>query len=330
MDLADVSITKLPGVGSAYKTKFSKIGITTIFDILLRGSEDIHVTTGMKKDATDVLIRKAKQYLEERDLIPQEEMSATELLKFNEEAIRVKTGSPDLDKMLSGGVELGHTMSIYGGDGSGKTQFCHTVAVQTIEQTGKLVYWLEIENTFRPERILEIALALGYAKDRQDAIDKFLEKIVLKRCKDSTIMMDILDHSTDMILTENIGVIIVDGSTGKFRLDYRGRGTLSDRQVDLGTFVARLDKLAYYLRLGVIITNQVTANLDPYGAKVLPIGGYIFAHFAEYILYIKKSGEKRIVTLKKSSYIPEHSIEVQITDKGLEDLKKIEPKQQQI
>lgn len=322
MDLEEVSITKLPGVGPAYKTKFAKVGITTVFDILFRGSEDIHVTTGMKKDATNVLIRKAKQFLEERELIPKEEMSAKELLNFNRASQRIKTGSSDLDKMLSGGVELGQTLSIYGSNASGKTQFCHVMAVQTIQQLGKLIYWLEIENTFRPERIVEIAIQNGYAKDEDEAIEKFLDKIILKRCKDSTVMMDILDHSSEILLQENIGLVIVDGSVGKFRLDYRGRGTLSDRQVDLGTFVARLDKLAFYLRLGVLMTNQVTANLNPYGPTELPIGGHIVGHFANYILHIKKSGEKRIVTIKKSSYIPEHSIEIIITNKGLEDVKK--------
>ncbi len=132
-------------------------------------------------------------------------------------------------------------------------------------------------------------------------------------------MQDLVNHSTETLVENNIGFVVVDGAIGRFRLDFRGRGTLSDRQVDLGTFVARLDKIAYYLRICVLVTNQVTANLDPYGAKVLPIGGWIMGHFANCILYISRSGEVRKVTLKKSSYIPEHMIEIKITNKGIED-----------
>lgn len=319
MNLSDIPLTKLPGVGPEYEKRFKKIGITTILDILLAGAEEIHVKTGMKKEPCNVLVSKAKEYLEKKDLIPKSEMTSRELYEYRESIPRITTGSLMFDNMLAGGFELGQTASIYGGDGSGKTQVCHNMVVRYIQQTGRKALWLEIENTYRPERIIQIALENGYAKDKEEAMDKFLDNIVLKTCKDSTVMQHLINHSTETLVEENIGFIIVDGSVGRFRLDFRGRGTLSDRQVDLGTFVTRLDKIAYYLRIGVLVTNQVTANLELYGAKVLPIGGYIMGHFANCILYISRSGEVRKITLKKSSYIPEHTIEIKITNKGIED-----------
>ena len=317
MELKDISITKLPAVGPMFKTKFAKHGLHTVVDVLLHGSEEIHTETGMKKDSADVLVMKAKNYLEEKNLIPKEIMSVREILDYNKKLEKIPTGSCVFNNMLNGGFEMGHTYSIYGQNGSGKTQIAHNMAVEALQKKKK-VLWLEIENTFRPERLIEMIIAKKYAVNEEEAL-QLADNIILKRCLDSTVMMDTLNNCTSEIIEQNVGLIIVDGAIGKFRLDFRGRGTLSDRQVDVGTFVGRLAKIAFYLGICVILTNQVTANLDPYGAKVLPIGGHIVGHFAQYIIYVKKNGEYRTITLKKSSYIPEHEINVSLTAAGFED-----------
>jgi len=317
LDLKDISITKLPAVGPVFKTKFAKAGIHTVIDVLLHGAEEIHNETAMKKDSADVLVMKAKNYLEEKNLIPKETMTVREMLEYNKYLERIPTGSCVFDNMLNGGFEMGHTYSIYGQNGSGKTQIAHNMAAEALKM-GKKVLWLEIENTFRPERLIEMLITKKYTLDEERALE-LADNLILKRCLDSTVMMDTLNNSTSEIIEQNVGLIIVDGAIGKFRLDFRGRGTLSDRQVDVGTFVGRLAKIAFYLGICVILTNQVTANLQPYGAPVLPIGGHIVGHFAQYIIYIKKNGEYRTITLKKSSYIPEHEINVSLTASGFED-----------
>lgn len=317
MNLKEISLSKLPGIGETFTAKFKKAGLHTVIDVLLHGAEEIHNETAMKKDSADVLVRKAKTYLEEKNLIPKEIMTVRELLDYNKSLDKIKTGSCVFDNMLNGGFEMGHTYSIYGQNGSGKTQVAHNMAAEAI-QRDKKVLWLEIENTFRPERLIEMLISKKYATNESGAL--FLaDNIILKRCLDSTVMMDTLNNTTTEIIEQKVGLIIVDGAIGKFRLDFRGRGTLSDRQVDVGTFVGRLAKIAFYLGICVILTNQVTANLQPYGAPVLPIGGHIVGHFAQYIIYIKKNGEYRTITMKKSSYIPEHEVNVSLTAAGFED-----------
>ena len=327
MNLKDIALSKLPGVGSIYTAKFKKVGINTVLDVLLHGSEEIHNETAMKKESADVLVRKAKAYLEEKELIPKEVMTVREILEHNKNLERIKTGSLVFDNLLNGGFEMGHTYSIYGQNGSGKTQIAHNQAVEALK-AGKSVLWLEIENTFRPERMVEIILNKKYAENEDKALE-LLDNVIIKRCLDSTIMMDTLANSTVEIIERNVGLIIVDGSIGKFRLDYRGRGTLSDRQVDVGTFVGRLAKIAFYMGICVILTNQVTANLNPYGAPVIPIGGHIVGHFAQYIIYVKKNGDVRTITLKKSSYIPENDANIIITAAGVEDTPEFKKKNEQ-
>ena len=54
---------------------------------------------------------------------------------------------------------------------------------------------------------------------------------------------------------------------GPFRVDYQGRGELSERQQKVGALMSRLNKIADEFNVAVVITNQVMA--DP--------GGSIFA-----------------------------------------------------
>ncbi|KAF9513161.1 hypothetical protein BS47DRAFT_1344541 [Hydnum rufescens UP504] len=54
-----------------------------------------------------------------------------------------------------------------------------------------------------------------------------------------------------------------------FRVDYSGRGELSERQQKLGQMLARLSKLSEEFNVAVLITNQVQA--DP-GASAMFAG----------------------------------------------------------
>ena len=68
--------------------------------------------------------------------------------------------------MLAGGVESSSITEMFGEYRCGKTQICHTLAVRSQlgydvgGGNGKVCY-IDTENTFRPERIREIATANG-------------------------------------------------------------------------------------------------------------------------------------------------------------------------
>lgn len=56
--------------------------------------------------------------------------SANEYLEARENLIKFTTGSVQLDQLLQGGVETGNITEIFGEFRTGKTQLCHTLAVQ--------------------------------------------------------------------------------------------------------------------------------------------------------------------------------------------------------
>jgi DNA repair protein RAD51 len=79
-------------------------------------------------------------------------------------------------------------------------------------------------------------------------------------------------------------LLIVDSATALFRTDYSGRGELAARQMALAQFLRTLQRLSDEFGVGVVITNQVVAQVD--GAAMFssnpqkPIGGHIMAHAA--------------------------------------------------
>lgn len=87
--------------------------------------------------------------------------SAFEILEKRSELVLLTTGSRELDKLLSGGIEIGSLTEIYGAARSGKTQICATMAVTyqlPISQGGGegKCLWIDTQGTFRSERLLSV------------------------------------------------------------------------------------------------------------------------------------------------------------------------------
>ena len=89
-------------------------------------------------------------------------MTASEVHQKRAELIQIKTGSEALDRLLGGGIETGGITEIFGEARSGKSQFCHQLAVMCqLPQDmggaeGKCI-WIDTEGTFRSERLAAIA-----------------------------------------------------------------------------------------------------------------------------------------------------------------------------
>lgn len=90
-----------------------------------------------------------------------------------------------------------------------------------------------------------------------------------------------------------------------FRVDFSGRGELSERQQRLNSMLADLTSVSEQYNVAIFITNQVQA--DP-GASLLfasadrkPIGGHVLAHAsATRILLRKGRGDERVAKLQDS------------------------------
>ena len=106
-------------------------------------------------------------------MVPMGFTSASEFAKQRQEILQLTTGSKELDKLLNGGIETGSITEFFGEFRTGKTQLCHQLCVTCqlpVDQgggEGKALY-IDTENTFRPERIIQIAERYNYLFNNLD------------------------------------------------------------------------------------------------------------------------------------------------------------------
>lgn len=315
-----MKLTDLPGVGPVTEKKLKAAGIQDVVSITTFGIPELSEITGMDSVSTKSLMKRSIDLLREEGQLRPRFVSANEIKR--EDVERISTGCEALDHLFGGGIEVGATTEIYGEFGSGKTQLCHTMAVRTqlskdlggLDETAKIL-WIDTEDTFRPERIRDIAATLGL-----DA-EKILGNIIHGDALNTAEQQIILEESLDMIQPKNIRLIICDSSTGLFRSEYIGRGNLSDRQGQLNRFVTLISRIATRYKCAVILTNQVMK--DPgqmFGDPTKPIGGDIFAHSSTYRVYFRKSGKNRIAKMVDSPGHAETEVNFALNARGITDI----------
>ncbi len=247
---------------------------------------------------------------------------ADELLKLRQTVSRLTTGSKTLDELLGGGLETQTITEFFGEYGSGKSQICHQlcVNVQLPLEHGGLnsgVLYLDTENTFRTERIVQMAQNLGLDPE------SVMKNIIVAEAYTSDHQMFLLEKADTVVKENNIRLIIVDSLTSHFRSEYLGREMLASRQQKLNKHMHRLIRLARAFNAAAVVTNQVMAKPDVFfGNAVHPIGGHVVAHTSHTRVFLRKSarGPVRIARLVSSVYLPEGERVFKVTEKGIEDV----------
>ncbi|MFQ6068413.1 MAG: DNA repair and recombination protein RadA [Candidatus Bathyarchaeia archaeon] len=305
----------LPGVGPATSQKLQEMGFHTIESLATATARELAPAGISEKKALDI-IRHA------RGSITLSFIRADELLKQRQNVHRLTTGSQIIDELLGGGLETQTITEFYGEYGSGKSQVCHQlcVNVQLSQTEGGLnaaALYIDTENTFRTERIVQMAQHLNL--DPQQVV----KNIVVAEAYTSDHQVFLLENSDKIIKENNIRLIIVDSLTSHFRSEYVGRETLAIRQQKLNKHMHKLIRLARAFNAVAVVTNQVMAKPDVFfGDAVHPVGGHIVAHTSHTRVYLRKSarGPIRIARLVSSPYLPNGEGVFKITQNGIEEV----------
>ncbi|WP_297535210.1 DNA repair and recombination protein RadA, partial [Thermococcus sp.] len=159
------TLEDLPGVGPATAEKLREAGYDTIEAIAVASPLELKEIAGISEGAALKIIQAAREAANIGTF-----MRADEYMEKRRTIGKISTGSKALDKLLGGGIETQAITEVFGEFGSGKTQLAHTLAVmvQKPPEEGGLggsVIWIDTENTFRPERIRQIAEARGLDPD---------------------------------------------------------------------------------------------------------------------------------------------------------------------
>ncbi len=309
MDLED-----LDGVGDSIAEKLREAGYTTIEAIATASIGEL-VDAGLTQDRAKKVIESARGSLEMGF------ESGLEILEKRKQIGKLTTGSKEFDKLFGGGIETQAITELFGQFGSGKTQIAHQLAVNVqlpVEKGGldSGAIYIDTENTFRPDRITQMAEALKL--DPQEV----LKHIQVARAYNSDHQMLLAEKAAELMEEKKIKLLVVDSLTSHFRAEYTGRGTLAERQQKLNRHMHVLQrKVADLHNAIVIVTNQVMARPDiMFGDPTSPIGGHIVGHHSTFRVYLRKGkGEKRVAKLIDSPSMPDAECVFEVTTDGISD-----------
>ncbi|MGI0041915.1 MAG: hypothetical protein ACRD94_08135, partial [Nitrosopumilaceae archaeon] len=291
-------ISNLERIGPVKAKKLNSHGIKTAQDLVIVGAPQLAFITEENIDQTTKWVESAREYLRSKNIIQKSRIGGLDYLNYRTKTIQyLQTGVENFDEMLGGGFESGVMTEFYGVEGSGKTQICmlsailaqfpykrrcfkckemfndqkmercpkcevKTIKIGGLSEEGKpcRVIYMDTENSYRPERVKEIALEIGVVKAKEQtprekkskAPKQFLNDEEEKKADDIVDHIDILkitDSAQQLMVVEELAgmiqeegrpdakLLVIDSITGEFRLDYIGRGEISGRQDRLKEFI---------------------------------------------------------------------------------------------
>ncbi|MBK64201.1 MAG: DNA repair and recombination protein RadA [Euryarchaeota archaeon] len=315
VDEPELTVEDLPGVGPATAEKLREAGFEELLAIAVMSPSELAEQAELGEAVSAKIIAGAKKMANIGGFI-----SGNALLDKRKIVQKLTSGTSSLDELLGGGFETQSIIEVYGEFGSGKTQIGHQLAVNAIRplEEGGLngeVFYIDTEDTFRPERIAQMAEAVGISPG--DALDR----IHVARAYNSAHQILLVDEIKRMAKNIDVKLVIVDSLTSHFRAEYVGRGMLATRQQKLNRHLKELKQLSDVQNSIVLVTNQVMSKPDAlWGDPTKAIGGHIVGHASTFRLYLRKSkGGRRIARLVDSPNLPEGEAVFTVTAEGLQD-----------
>jgi DNA repair protein RadA len=315
-----VDLEDLPGVGPAIAEKLREGGFNSLEVIAVASPAELVAAAEIGEATAAKIINSARAAADIGGF-----ETGDKILERRQSVSKLTTGSKALDALLGGGLETQAITEFYGEFGSGKTQIAHQLAVNVqlpVEKGGLngSVIIIDTENTFRPERIKN--MAEGIALDDAEV----LKNIHVARAYNSNHQILLVDKAEklaeELKETEKpVRLLVIDSATAHFRSEYVGRGTLADRQQKINKHLHDALRFGDLNKAVVMLTNQVQVRPDAFfGDPTRPIGGHIVGHTATFRLYLRKSkGEKRIARLVDSPNLPEAEAVFSVSLVGIRD-----------
>ncbi|MEK6800860.1 MAG: DNA repair and recombination protein RadB [Nanoarchaeota archaeon] len=220
---------------------------------------------------------------------------------------KISAGSYDLNKWLYGGYENDIISVIYGGPGTGKTNFCLLAAVSQAKKDNKVLY-IDTEGGFSSERIKQIA-----GEDNEKVLSNILLLKPTSFDEQRAVFQDL-----NAYLKKEISFIIVDSMAILYRIDLAEAREKKEGEIQrinslLALQMKLLSEIARKRGIAVIVTNQVY-NWEE--SKNM-VGGDILRYWGKCLIELVNEHGRRTAYLRKHRSLPEKSLNFMIDDKGI-------------
>ncbi|MFX1311692.1 MAG: hypothetical protein ACFFHD_03630 [Promethearchaeota archaeon] len=247
-----------------------------------------------------------------------------EYQKEKNNQIILTSGSNNFDEILGGGFCSSKKYLIFGANKTGKTQLCHQLCVQgykllSEKLNGKnkmRIYYFDTENTFRPERIKDLAIFFNVK------YEKALKSILVAKIMSNSALLFSLKGIEENVKNNLSSVLIIDTINNYYRSD------LSNNKISFtktkNTFLKILeiiDILTKENNLITVATAQVSPNfVENSIIRELPVGNQFLNHFfSNYVFLSHKDEKKNYVQMVNSLGVSNKKLIFKITSNGIQD-----------
>lgn len=221
---------------------------------------------------------------------------------------KLSAGSHDLNTWLYGGYESEIITTLYGGPGSGKTNFCLVAAVSQAKKGNKVLF-IDTEGGFSSERVKQLA---------GDETPAVLERIILLRPTNFDEQREAFKHLLKHVTKDHFGLVVVDSMTMLYRLDFaqareESVAALQKINAELARQMRLLVEIARNQGIPVLVTNQqYTWEKD-----TRMVAGDILTYWSKCLIELSNENGKRTAHLRKHRSLPEKSLAFQIVNEGI-------------
>jgi DNA repair protein RadA len=310
-------------------TKLKSAGIESIFDLAVSVPLDLlELCPSYDERVALDLVMRARKVLTDSGTLAKEFSTAEDLLELRKNLLKCTTGSSRFDSFLKGGIETQAISEFAGEFGSGKSQICYTLCVTANlpKEKGGIggnVIFIDTENTFRPERVRQIAENRG-ANDP----DNILKQIYVCKIFNSGHLELIIHHLGKSIQEYHSKLVLIDSLISLHRAEFVGRATLAIRQQRLNLMLHKLTRLAEIHNVAVVVTNQVQSTPDNFSGSdsVQITGGNVVAHATTYRILLRKAGRDRIAIMLDSPHHAYDQTKFTIDERGVHDIEELRAK----
>ena len=220
---------------------------------------------------------------------------------------KISSGSFDLNKFLYGGYDSDIVTVLYGGPGTGKTNFCLLAAVSQAKKGNKVIF-IDTEGGFSVDRVKQLA-----PEEHAEVLKNILLLKPTNFSEQKKAFGELNKH-----LKEHVELIVVDWMTILYRLDFADAREKNEESVqminsELARQMKTLAEIARKKRIPVLVTNQIYRWED----ENKMVGGDILKYWGKCLVELVNDKGRRVVYLRKHRSLPEKEMTFQIINDGV-------------
>ncbi len=221
----------------------------------------------------------------------------------------ISTSSVALDNLLGRGVRVGMLTDVFGASATGKTQLCFQLCVNCAKPKNKSgldgnVLFIDAKNTFRPERISQIAEHAGLD-------NKLLDRIYVSKVYSTADEMAAIKRVPTI---QNLKLVVFDSIGDLFSFEYK-QSMGAEKHLKLMRFMHELALYSLNCNVAIVVTNGVRFT----GTEQVQHLDRSVSSFTHVKIELSKQNDMFRALLLQPSLEPSEAF-FRITDKGITDV----------